>query len=68
MGKGCEPRKVNKEKYDKNFTLIFGEKKLNIMSDKDREEMLRNTIEEIEKPYFDRLDEIRKDLINEIGL
>jgi len=38
-GKGDSPRKVNKKEYDKNFTLIFGEKKLNVMSDKDREEM-----------------------------
>jgi len=60
MSKGDKPRLVNKKEYDKNFISIFGEKKLNIMSDKDREEMCRSAIEEVEKTYFDRLDEIDK--------
>lgn len=70
MGKGCKKRKcqVSQETETANWESVFGKKKLNIMSNKDREEMWRDTIEEIEKPYFDRLDEIRKDLINEIGL
>jgi ATP-dependent protease HslVU (ClpYQ) ATPase subunit len=62
MGKGSKKRKcqVSREVEEANWRAIFGEKKLNIMSNKDREEMWRSAIEEVEKPYFDRLDEIDK--------
>lgn len=54
MGKGDRQRKVNKKEYDKNFTEIFGKKKLNIMSDEDKLEL------GIEIPYFNRLKELDK--------
>jgi hypothetical protein len=51
MGKGSKKRKcqVSREVEEANWKAIFGEKKLNIMSNKDREEMWRGTIEEIDK-------------------
>lgn len=41
MGKGSgrRPCQVPKEQYDKNFEAVFGKKKLNVMSDEDREEL-----------------------------
>jgi len=39
-GKGDRYRPVNKEVYDKNFECVFGIKKLNIMSNEDREELI----------------------------
>jgi len=51
MGKGSKKRRcqVSREVEEANWKAIFGEKKLNIMSNKDREEMWRGTIEEIDK-------------------
>lgn len=62
MGKGSKRRKcqVSKETETANWESVFGKKKLNIMSDKDREEMRYNDIYEIDKSCFDELDEIDK--------
>jgi hypothetical protein len=37
MGKGDNPRPVDKSRYDNNFEAIFGEKKLNVWEDADDE-------------------------------
>lgn len=44
-GKGDRYRPVNKEVYDKNFEAVFGTKKLNIMSDSDRQDLAEQTEE-----------------------
>jgi len=44
-GKGDKFRPVNKEVYDKNFEAVFGQKKLNIMSDDDRQDLAEQTEE-----------------------
>lgn len=39
MGKGDWRRPVNKPVFDRNFEEVFGPKKLNVLSDEEREQM-----------------------------
>lgn len=51
MSKGdwTRPCAIPKEEYEENFMSIFGEKKLNVMSDEDRE-ALRKEMDDAQVP------------------
>lgn len=51
MSKGDWRRPVNKKVFDQNYEEVFGQKKLNVMSDEEREQMeaeKRRLTEEVE--------------------
>jgi len=63
MGKGSKKRKcqVSREVEEANWKAIFGEKKLNVMSNKDREEIWKEFKVDIEtEKCFNKLDNIDK--------